>query len=542
MTRKLGRGLKHAKQETLKRIITILALPVLTGILLGISSLPSKVWFIGFFAFLPLLLGSEKTLDHTKPLPVFGLQVLISLVIFYLWVSLWIFRTANAGFLIGFLIVIPFVFILSPYILLRKWGSKAASIYFVSAWLTAELIQSYYQIGSPFFNLGHNPAACPQLIQWYEYTGSAGGSLWILIVNFALFQAVQAFLKDRSSLLKKFIWVLSLLLVPGIISLFIFNNYREKGSPTEVLIVHPSTDNSDVKYRINIYELMDIYLGIMIPQLGSETEYVVLPETAITNAGWVSDLNNNLVLDRFYEKTVSFPSLKLVTGSIVYEAIPDVKKISGYRKMPGIRFSQNYDTWYYTYNAALQAENGRPVQMRVKEGLVPYQEYSPYPRLMPRLKPVGIDFQFSSRERNLKVFSSGSRKKTAALICYELVYGSKFVLSAREGAEAFFVLLNEGWYTEAPKVSDQFLQLSVVRAIENRRCIAHSSNMGTSAFINQKGEIDLCVENKSPATLKKELLFNKKRTFVTIFGDYLSFTALASAVLVIFIQLIQKRH
>jgi len=527
-------------QSPIKRIVNLLILPALTGIILGISANPSRLWFLGFVAFIPLLIAAENILKAKRTLLLFSFQLFIAQVIFYSWVYLWVLKTANLGFLIGFLIVLPYIVLVAPYILLRQSWSKIAVLYFISAWLSAEYIQSFYQIGSPFFNLGNNPAASPQLIQWYEYTGSGGGSLWILAVNCAIFKTGTAFQNDSKQWISKSITTLAVLILPMIISLLIFRSYEDKGSPSRVLIIHPSTDNRDVKYRVNIYELMDIYLGIMMPQLENDIEYVVLPETAITNAGWISDLNNNLVFDRFHERTVSFPDLKLVTGAIVYEAIPDVEKIKDYNKIPGIRFSKNYNTWYYTYNSALQIEKGRPVQIRTKEGLVPYQEYAPYPRLLPRLSHVGIDFQFSIRKKNQQVFTSGNRRKTASLICYELVYGSKFFKAAREGAEAFFVLLNEGWYLNYPKVRSQFLQLSVVRAVENRRGIAHSSNMGISAFIDQRGNVLSTRCNLDPGFLKSEITMNKRITLYTAIGNYLEKLSLSVIILSIFATLIRK--
>ena len=508
----------------MKRIFfIIIALSILTGILLGISALPSNLWLFSFVSFIPLLIASELTIQLKKPLLIFALQLIISLVIFYFWVGHWILEAANLGFIIALLIPLPFFLLLLPFILIKK-SKILASLYFIAAWLTGELIQSYFQLGSPFYNLGNNLGAKPQLIQWYEFTGVAGGTLWILVVNFMLFSLWKTLIHKRKKWLKKSFIALGVLLIPIIISVIIYTSYEEKGSSSEILIIHPSTDCNDVKYQMNIYELMDIYLEIMIPQLTENTEYVILPETAITNAGWVHDINRNLVFNHFFDKTDNFPKLKLITGAILFETISNVEKIKSYNKMPGIRYSKKYKNWYYTYNSALQIEKDTLAQMRAKEGLVPYQEYAPYPNFLPRISPAGIDFQFSKREKNKLIFNSQNGRKTSALICYELVYANLFSKSVREGAEAFFVLLNEGWYNNA-KVPNQFLQLSVIRAIENRRSIAHSSNMGISAFINQRGEVIAKTDSKKSASLISEIRMNKKRTFSSSTGNYIGFLA-----------------
>jgi apolipoprotein N-acyltransferase len=160
----------------------------------------------------------------------------------------------------------------------------------------------------------------------------------------------------------------------------------------------------------------------------------------------------------------------------------------------------------------------------VKDRLVPYQEYAPYPCIMPRLSPVGIDFQFSKRLKNRQIYCDPNRSKSAALICYELVYSYLFREASRKGAEAFFVILNEGWYRD-PKVPRQFLQLSMIRAIENRRYITHASNLGISAFINQYGKLIDHTDCKEPSFLKNEIRMNKKRTFSAMMGNYIEITS-----------------
>src|SRR5690554_345307 len=509
----------------LQKLFYAVFLPLCTGLLLGFSAIPSEYYYFSFVAFLPLLFASDYAMAHAKPLLVFAFQVLLALVTYFIMSFYWVLQTANMGFLVAIVYIIPFVLLVSFYVYFKKTYPKFAALYFIAAWLTAELIQANFQLGSPFFNLGNNLGANHKLIQWYEYTGGAGGTLWILIVNFLLFSFIRNFSNSFKQLLQSGLVLLFVVFAPIIISLSIYAGYQEKGNSKEVLVIHPSTDNRDVKYRVNIYELMDIYLGIMLPELTENTEYVVLPETAITNAGWVKDFNRNLVFNHFYEHTDSFPNLKLITGAVVYEEIPDVEKIKYYQRIPGIRFSENYKTWYYTYNAALQIEKKQVPQLRVKDQLVPYQEYAPYPLVMPRLTPVGVDFQFSKRENNRMVYRSANGLQTSAMVCYESVYNKLFYQASREGAQAFFVLLNEGWY-ENGNVPKQFLQHSVIRAVENRRSISHSSNMGISAIINQRGDVIDKTDSKKADTLRQEIKLNRQVTFVARLGSYIEVLAL----------------
>lgn len=532
---------KKYKSNLVHKAIALICLPICTGILLGISALPESFYYLSFVAFVPLLFAADNALPYKSPFLVFTLQVLIALVVFYMFGYYWVIETANLGFLIAFIVLLPYALIIACYILFKKKSSHFSALYFIAAWLTMELMQANLQLGSPFYNLGNNLGANVKIIQWYEFTGAAGGTLWILLVNVLLYSLIKNIRVNQKKNLQKGAILVAVLFTPIIISYFIYSNYVEKGFSKEVIVVHPSTDNRDVKYRLNIYELMDIYLDIILPEITTQTEYVVLPETAITNAGWVKDFNRNMVFNHFNERTDSFPDLKLITGAITYEKIPNVETIKHYKKIPGIRYSEKYRIWYYTYNAALQIDKKQPPQIRAKDKLVPYQEYAPYPTILPRIAPVGIDFQFSKREDNSSVFKVANSLKTAAFVCYEVIYSKLFYKAAKNGAQAFFVLLNEGWY-ESNRVPKQFLKHSLIKAVENRRSIAHSSNMGISAIINQRGDVIDKTESKEARVLKSEIKMNRKVTLVVMIGNYIEILASVVAVCLFLFQIFIKKR
>ncbi len=506
--------------NTIRKLLYLLILPVISGILLGISVPGSGVWFISFLAFIPLLFAAQKVLSFKKHFSTFCIQLLLTLVVFYFIAGFWILQTANLGFIIAILVVVPYFVTVLPYIIILKKNKSLALLYFLVSWVTAEFIQSYIPIGSPFYNLGHNPGVAPALIQWYEYTGSAGGTIWILAVNVSLFNLISSVSLREQGVVNKVFYFLAVLLLPMVISLVIFNTYDERGKKVKVMIVHPATDCFNMKYNTDIYQLMDYYLDIVMPELDDEIKYVVLPETAVTNGGWLHELERNLVLDHFNLQTLKYPDLCLVTGAVTYKEINGSEKIKEYDKQPQVKYSNIYNKWYYTYNTALQVEKYKPVQFRTKQKLVPFQEYTPLPGILPNVLPLGVDFQFSSGNDKKNIFTS-SENKIAAIICYEAAYGKLYRKFSKEGAGAFFELLNEGWYVNT-KVSGQFLNLSVIRAIENRRYIARSSNMGISCFINQKGKVTIKNEEKVKGSIVNEMVFNKKRTLYSMLGEYLS--------------------
>jgi len=212
----------------LHKTFILIILPICTGVLLGISALPSDIYYLNFIAFIPLLFASDYILSYKRPLLTFGFQLLIALVVFYLWGYYWVLQTANLGFLIAFTIVLPFLLLVPFYILFKQKGHKFAALYFIAAWLTVEMIQSYFQLGSPFNNLGNNLGANPKIIQWYEFTGASGGTLWILVVNFLIYSFVKKLKKERKQWIQKSAVLIALLFIPVLKKVYKITNIAIK--------------------------------------------------------------------------------------------------------------------------------------------------------------------------------------------------------------------------------------------------------------------------------------------------------------------------
>ena len=59
---------------------------------------------------------------------------------------------------------------------------------FLLIWLGYEYFHNIWDLAWPWFNLGNALVTAPELIQWVEFTGVRGGSLWIILTNFAIFK------------------------------------------------------------------------------------------------------------------------------------------------------------------------------------------------------------------------------------------------------------------------------------------------------------------------------------------------------------------
>ena len=90
----------------------------------------------------------------------------------------------------------------------------------------------------------------------------------------------------------------------------------------------------------------------------------------------------------------------------------------------------------------------------------------------------------------------------------------------KEGAQAIFIVTNDGWWGNTPG-HVQHLHYASLRAIETRKSIARSANTGISCFINQRGEILQATKYWEPNVVKGSIQFNNETTFYIKHGDFI---------------------
>jgi apolipoprotein N-acyltransferase len=98
-------------------------------------------------------------------------------------------------------------------------------------WIAYEYLHQTWELAFPWITLGNGFASTHQLVQWYEYTGVYGGTLWIWVCNILLF----LFLLQRKQApvgARRILWTLGLIvLIPMGISLLRYTNYEEDVNP-----------------------------------------------------------------------------------------------------------------------------------------------------------------------------------------------------------------------------------------------------------------------------------------------------------------------
>lgn len=508
----------------MKTNLKLLLLSLTTGVAIWGSWPPNHLYFLIFFSFVPLLF----ILNFSKNEKISTFKILsFTYLSFIVWNGLvcsWIYKVnIFNGLLVNLINPLYQLIPIFLFLLLRKTIKSRLLSYllFISLWITFEYFHFNWQLAYPFLTLGNVLAMHPEIIQWYEYTGVLGGTLWILTVNIFIYESVKyLFLKKEFKGTFSYIRIISVTLlvaiIPVCISLYIYNSFEAKGREVEVIAIHPNTDCYTEKYLWEPQVLIKRYMELSLKQITPDTEYIVWPETAITSAGLVNTLAIHPDLLSIKEKLAKYPKAKIISGVIIYEIYKGKNK-----NLPHLKSENNI--WFYTYNGAIQLSSSMNyIPLRTKEKLVPFEETVPYPSILSPLKTYITslgNFSFSTRKTNDNVFKS-EEIKSAPVICYESVFGQSTSELVNKGAEILFVMLNEGWYNDR-KAASQFMYYSSLRAIENRRSIARSSNRGISCMINQRGDISNIAINLESTAIKSNLKINKEKSFYTRNGDYI---------------------
>jgi apolipoprotein N-acyltransferase len=188
----------------------------------------------------------------------------------------------------------------------------------------------------------------------------------------------------------------------------------------------------------------------------------------------------------------------------------------------GTDFSQQENSWNEYNSAFIVDAGGRIVGRYDKIHLVPFGEYIPFQNLLTFAHKLTGRVSLFTRGRDHRVFQldtqSGGRHRYGVFICYEAVFADEVRQLARNGAEVFVNISDDGWYgdTSAPW---QHLNMARMRAVENRRWLLRDTNTGVTAAIDPYGRVRESIPRHQVDALPAEFGFRDGITFYTAHGD-----------------------
>jgi apolipoprotein N-acyltransferase len=168
-------------------------------------------------------------------------------------------------------------------------------------------------------------------------------------------------------------------------------------------------------------------------------------------------------------------------------------------------------------SAVMINERGEKVAQYDKIHLLPFGEYMPLPEPIASEMPAFVgNFEFGN-EYDLLNFGDA---KGGVMICFESHFGELSREYVRRGADVLIEMTNDGYLGNTP-VLRQHLANSVFRAVETNRPLLRVTNVGITAYINERGEVsdaaDVYTEAARVWTISKS---DGKQTIYVKYGDW----------------------
>jgi apolipoprotein N-acyltransferase len=444
----------------------------------------------------------------------------------------------------------------------KRLGDRVGYLSLPVYWIAFEQLHLHWDITWPWLTLGNGFAAAPQWVQWYEYTGFLGGSLWVWAVNLLVFRellkhlsllsfyakssdafqvvptpaSVRAAASSSVKLRTSLAWPLLAVVLPIGLSYAIGHSYQEKGPATEVVVVQPNFDPYAEKFPgspsyVAYSEQISRLLTLSAQQLTPQTHLVVWPETALEESHWENTIERQPDIQRIRQWLSEHPGVALLTGITTMSSYPNKESASETaRYHDGVGY-------YDVYNAASYFANATaPLAIYHKSRLVPGVEKIP-PVLSSVLDNINLGGFVGSygTQAERTVYAAPAAVPVlhpAPLICYESIYGDFVSEYVPNGATLLTLSTNDAWWHDSPGYR-QLLRYGSLRCIETRRDLARAANTGYTGFINQKGEITQLAPTWVPAASRGLVHLNKEVTFYARHGELIGRGAQGLAVLLL---------
>ena len=510
-------------------------LPVYAGGLLGVGFAGD----IGFFpallvGFVPMFLLYRELLRRSAGYGEVFRHGFTAFLLFNILTTYWV---TNTGFFAGlFAMLTNSALMCLPWLAFYWTGRKSPRVAFLAfgaCWIAFEHLHYNWGLNWPWLTLGNGLANWPGLIQWYEVTGVLGGSAWILGCNYLALKTFFAPASEHAKLpaFGKALPFLALLLLPPTASIVRYNTYAAPANETiSVAAVQPNFEPHFEKFADQRQSApLDTFVRLSSAALAEgPVDYLLFPETSFRGIEEGRPLESSAVRALSAALTGRGADY-LVTGYSGYYRFGPGEPLS-----PAVRRSG--DVAFEALNAALQLRLGSDDYQTYRKGVfVPGAESFPFRAYLPFMEPLvasvgGSVAGLGTQARRTPFVAP--KAKIAPVICYESVFGEYFTDYIREGAQAIFVMTNDGWWANTAG-HRQHLYYSSLRAIETRRAVVRAANVGACAFIDQRGNIISRTHYDRAGFLRGELRLNDAVTPYVRFGDLVSRVALLLAGMVL---------
>lgn len=308
-----------------------------------------------------------------------------------------------------------------------------------------------------------------------------------------------------------------------VILLFVFNDYRapvkKSIEKTTIVAVQPNVPMNGFKYgeweklQARHVELAENALTQERAALGKTLNTVVIfPE---------SPMNFEYESDREFQTFIRDFASKNDVSVIFNSAQPNVIK-------------GNF------YNSAVMIDpHGEKIGQYDKIHLVPFGEYVPLPESIAAVVPTMVgNFQYGENYNLLPL----GELKSGVMICFESHFGSLSREFVKSGADVLIEMTNDGYLGETP-ILRQHLANAVFRAVETNRPVLRVTNVGVTAYIDERGAIsDPAAPYTEDARVWTVSKSDGNRTFYVRYGEWFAWLCSIISLALLFLVFYKKKQ
>lgn len=392
---------------------------------------------------------------------------------------------------------------MSFYYVSKRAHKSVAYTLLIVAWVATEYLYTHAEVLSfPWLVLGNGFSGEVWAVQWYEFTGVMGGSLWVVMANVAIYEAWQN--RYGWSILRAALVVVA----PIILSLVLYFGHDVVPERVQVAVAQPNVDCYAEKFNNSARSQLNNMLSLL-KEASAESSVVLFPETALPETLDEDNMEINrsaLALKRAIQK-----------DGMVVTGVTSIRFYDG--DTPPTQTARMSASGYYDYfNSALALGQDGEQNLHHKMRLVIGVEAMPFTGLLNKFVDLGGITGQLGRNDKAAVFEKRGVKFGPA-ICYEGLYGECFARFVGEGANVMLVMSNDGWWGNTPGHKRLF-DFCRLRAIETRRAVARSANTGVSGFISSRGDVEQRLDWDQRGLLQQEVEVRHDKTIYSTYGDW----------------------
>ncbi|MDZ7697474.1 MAG: hypothetical protein U5R49_11315 [Deltaproteobacteria bacterium] len=361
-------------------------LALTSGLLLGLPWSIPRLYPVIFIAWVPLLMLEQESDDDPNPYTVFN-YAFLSFLVWNILGTWWIVRAQWLGAIL-IMVANALVQALVFWSISRVRGRLRLPLVipFGIVWMGYEHFHEAWDLAWPWLNLGNALNTAPRLIQWAEYTGIRGATLWIILTNVIVLGLVNACRKKAWQRTAPLGFLLvALVFIPVRFSHYLYDRFEEGEEMVSVALIQPNLDPYTEKFVPQRYgRHVDAFLKTADALCDENTDYLFGPETLIVEQMDEDDPTSSPEYRRLLEFQARYPKVNILIGVHSHQKVGDPVP-------PGSRFNRDKGFYYEAFNTALfLAPDARP-QFYHKTKLVPLFERMPFVHYLRFLGDVSLE-------------------------------------------------------------------------------------------------------------------------------------------------------